>query len=482
MKEFFFRHFLLMSLSVLLFTGCDPKENEAYLNPARASLSFLGEGSEPQSLKVSASAEWSAEPMESWIVLGEKSADAIAVSVTDNDADVERSGKIVLKSGNLNREVVVIQQPKESVSPVYRRLDEFPKMSVISPNGKYVGGVMLDVDEMDAFIYTPVVINVETDERYLFGPYPEALLTVLEVKAVTDTGLLFVEDTDGATVLDIKTSEFVKMGIPSGFDFRPCVTKTSSDGSVLVGYNLHEGLYKPLKWVNDTIEFLQMPEKNYRGEDFQVGIMARGCSGDGSVIYGTTWDNRDFGMIYWDKAGEWHWVGEDVRKVTPVQMKNWENKYEAYNLVDGMTSESASTQMSYGGKYIAGTFRTEELADDDATVLNTRSAAFYNTETKKTKIFAEYGESVGLGAMDNGVGFIGLGWLGVSSGVVVDIETGTQLGTMQQWIKDNYGIVVSTGYVEYMCKDGAAFMGVSAQAGAAGTTFVSWYVAPPLKK
>lgn len=481
MKECFLKRVLLVSFFAFIFMGCDPKADEPYLRPGRANLTFLGSDSEPQLLEVSASSEWTAEPSADWIILSDKTVASVRVSVADNDTDAERSARILLKSGNVSKEVTVIQSVSGKGDARFEKLEEFPKMAVISPNGKYIGGVKLDVDEADAFVYTPVVINVETNETVEFGPYPAALLTVMEVKAISDTGLLFVEDADGGTVLDVATRDFVQLDVSTGFDFRPYVSRASSDGSVWVGYNIQDGIYKPLKWVNDVLSTLPMPEKNYRGEDFQVGIMARGCSADGSLIYGTSWDNRDFGMLYWDKTGTCHWVGEDVRKVTQVQMKDWQGEYVPYNLVDGMTSESSGTQISYGGKYIAGTFRTEKLAADEENVENTFSAAFYNTETGKTKIFTAYGESVGLCATDDGIGFIGLGWLGVSSGVVVNIETGAELGTTQQWVKDNYGIVVPVGYVEYMCGGGETFMGVSAQTHAGGTSFVSWYVAPPLK-
>ncbi len=48
--------------------------------------------------------------------------------------------------------------------------------------------------------------------------------------------------------------------------------------------------------------------------------MARGISADGSIIYGTSWENSDFGMLYWVNNGAKNtekpkWVGEDVREL-----------------------------------------------------------------------------------------------------------------------------------------------------------------------
>lgn len=48
--------------------------------------------------------------------------------------------------------------------------------------------------------------------------------------------------------------------------------------------------------------------------------MARSISVNGEVIYGTSWDNSDYGMLYWEKEGAGfgrpQWVGEDVREIT----------------------------------------------------------------------------------------------------------------------------------------------------------------------
>ena len=80
--------------------------------------------------------------------------------------------------------------------------------------------------------------------------------------------------------------------------------------------------YRPYVCENGTATMLPLPEKDFRdvpydGDDFD--LMARGFSEDHSIIYGTTWDNKDFGMIYWDADRNVHFVGEDVRKVTTIQ-------------------------------------------------------------------------------------------------------------------------------------------------------------------
>ncbi len=110
------------------------------------------------------------------------------------------------------------------------------------------------------------------------------------------------------------------------------------------------------------------------------------------------------------------------------------------------------------------------------------TAAFYNTETETSVIVEDYGESSGIHVTDDGIGFIGIGTLGISSGAVYDLNTGTDLGSTQEWVYDNYGIIIPAGYINRISADGKFVFGTSAQASAMGTSFINWYIAPPLEK
>ena len=114
----------------------------------------------------------------------------------------------------------------------------------------------------------------------------------------------------------------------------PSVASTSADGNVWVGYAMksmndgHGSLYWPLKWVDGEAQELKMPATSYRGEEytsaqFLNGVMARGISANGEIIYGSTWDNEDAGMIWWDAEGTARYVGEDVRNEREVTMVDW---------------------------------------------------------------------------------------------------------------------------------------------------------------
>ena len=126
---------------------------------------------------------------------------------------------------------------------------------------------------------------------------------------------------------------------------------SSVDGSVMVGYT--EGtpygcMYGPVKVVDGEVKPLPLPEEgNFRNEEWWAGILARGMSADGSVVYGTSWENYDYGMAYWDKDGNVDWVGSDLRTVTTVQRPNpLDGTLYDYNIVNGMICWANQTQIS----------------------------------------------------------------------------------------------------------------------------------------
>ena len=60
---------------------------------------------------------------------------------------------------------------------------------------------------------------------------------------------------------------------------------------------------------------------------------------------------------------------------------------------------------------------------------------------------------------------------------MVDSESGTQLGTTEQWIYENYGITVPSGYIQRLCPNGVA-LGYSVMNVGPGMLSVAWYDRP----
>ena len=478
--------------ALVLSGGCttNPAEEVHYVNVSQAACSFLGEGSKPLAIVVDAApAQWTAEPGASWVKVERTDATTLTVTVDDNDTGTERSADITVQAGEAVRPIRVYQLPKDNSIARYRTTNTFDNgTAVVSPSGRYVGGFESTLlEDGNTFEFWPVIIDVEADERIVLGPVHQSLHMLHEPHAISDQGLLFIADgqNGGQVAFDITGNSFVPE-IPEGYKTLPEIQAVSADGRYWVGYSKNnDGLHYTLVWEDGVLaKQLPMPDKNFVGEDFWYGILGRGISADGSVIYGTTWENWDFGMVYWkdwQNGGQAEYVGKDVhvRKVEKA-LDSQGLEYDYY-CADGMICQANRTNISPSGKWIAGSYRTWTLAENRMDAVTSQVAAFYDVETETTVIVDEYGESTGTHVTDDGIGFIGLGSLGISSGRVYDCNTRTDLGTTQEWVYDNYGIIIPNCYVTSISPDGTVVFGRYLESSAGGhMKFPGWYVAPPV--
>ena len=135
----------------------------------------------------------------------------------------------------------------------------------ISPKTKAVWGKCSDliVEEIQKGI-----IDVETEERYEFGPFPESLYFISQTIAITDQGLMFLSNSNGGQIAINTTGDIIVPEAPAGFQFQPEVQGSSADGRYWVGFakesNGEEGLTWPLLWTDGVAEKLPMPAKNFR--------------------------------------------------------------------------------------------------------------------------------------------------------------------------------------------------------------------------
>lgn len=455
-----------------------------YVYLSDAACTFQSAGNEPFTITVETSpAEWTVTPGASWVT-AEKSGNDLVLTVADNADGMERTTTISVTAGQAEQTITVIQLSDDDLPMRFRKLADLHS-SVISPNGKWVGGYYSVGDESAGALFYIVFINLETDERIELGPYPESLVFLTSVVCMTDTGILYgIEANGGIKVFDVNEKDYYVLEVPGMNTAAIGISNISADGSFWVGWDRVDGYYRPFVVENGTATMLPLPEENFRGpyEDGEINLMARGFSEDHSIIYGTTWDNKDFGMIYWDADRNVHFVGEDVRKVTTIQRPDGYGGTYDYNIVDGMISWAGQYQISPNGRWIAGTFRTETAVDDGNSIEQAFSPAFYDVENNKTYIMSEYGDGSGMVVTDDGIGFIGTPSLYTSSCQVVKIETGESLGTLQQYILDLYGIYMPSGYLVYLTPDKEIWWGATFETEGIVASAPNWYLAPSLAK
>ncbi len=492
MTKRFFAGGMLALLACVSLASCTTGGGEEvqYVKIGQNLCSFLAEGNQPLAIDVKASpAEWTVEAGATWVKAERTDSRVLTVTVEDNGTGSERSAVLTVTAGQAVQEITVRQLPQDGAFARFRKVDYFSQNGAMSPSGRYVGGYTVSIAADDSFLKSPTIIDLETGETYQSGPYPEAVYFLTQTMCISDQGLLFIVDGNqgGTFVCDLE-GNITKLEAVEGFRGKPTIQGTSADGKYWVGYakKTTGGLYYPLLWIDGAAQELSLPEKNYREEELRAGVMARSISANGEVIYGTSWDNSDYGMLYWRKEGAGfgrpQWVGKDVRKITPTVLQYPDGTEYDYNLVNGCICTAELTKISTSGKWIATTYRTEVPSANNQYTECTYRAAFYNTETETTVIVEDYGETSGAHVTDDGIAFIGIGRLGISSGKVYDLNTHTDLGDTQDWVYDTYGIVIPGGYINHISADGRYVLGTSAQSSAGGTSFINWYIAPPRAK
>ena len=422
MKRLFTTGIAAATLLLSCLSGCTKTEETFhYVNLSQVSCSFLGEGNQPLVIEVKASpATWEATPGATWVKVERTDDRTLTVTVDDNDTGAERSTTIAIVADQASQEIRVNQLAKDNEFARFRKLDTFQMGAAMSPSGKYVGGFSEQVDENDMWYFTPIIIDTETGEKHEFGPYPQSLYALSQANAITDQGLLFISDgqNGGQIAIDLTGNIFIPEA-PAGFTSKPDIQGTSADGKYWVGFGMKGKAFedetpcKALLWTDGVPTELPWPDLNYRNEEAWYGGMARGISANGEIIYGTSWENSDFGMLYWvnngENTGKPKWVGEDVRKVTPVVLERPDGTTYETHIADGLICDATATKISPSGKWIASTYRTEEISENKQAIKKIQKAAFYNTETETTTIVEDYGESMGMYVTDDGIAFIAIG-------------------------------------------------------------------------
>ena len=473
----------------LFFVSCAKETiDEQYVKLEQVTCSFYSTGNQPLEIKVKANPSvWEVESNAAWLEVG-KSDDGgtLTLTVADNDSENERTTEVTVTAGEAMQTVKVYQLGFNGSMNRYRILPTHVMGSAISPSGQYVGGFEFSALDDDTAVYHPIIIDISTGTEYRCGEIPQSLAELYQTMVMTDDGLLFIYDSlSGTQIIFDRDGNYNLLETPGYVGVQ--VQATSTGGSKWVGFgfrsseNNPDELYHPLIWIDGQVHELKYPDENFRGEAFTNGIMARGISADGSVIYGTTWDNFDYGMVYWTDINEKaRYVGEDVHEIFPVTMILPNGTPYDTHIANGMICYAELLKISPSGKWIAGAYRIETLTEDKSDIASTQYAAFYNTETEKTTIIEDYGESTGMYVTDDGIAFIGSGTLAISSGFAYDLNTKTGLGSITEWVFNNYGIHIPSGIINFINADGDVIFGTYPDYSAQGTTYLSFYIAPPL--
>lgn len=456
-------------LTALLAWRCTtPVETieEHYLRVNYSALTFFTSGNASVTIAVDAFPQkWEAESLDAWLEIVEKTENSITIAAKDYDGIDNREGSITISTEDSQHTIKVHQLGKGVSLPMKYRIIEESFSAAISPNGKYVGGFYTLSDAQDNRSYCPFIIDVQTDNRTVLGPYPKAVYHLMDAMAMNDQGILYIDEGNngGVACFTVDGDAYMSKAAP-GFDRPTVISGTSLDGRVMIGWGAGspEGhTYGPVKIEDGVYYALPLPEKNFRNEKFSAGVLGRGVSANGEILYGATWENDDSGMVYWDKEGKVHYVGMDVRVEREVEMIDGLGEPYNYTLVNGIIATGGAGCASPSGEWLAGVFRTEDVNDKKSDFIFSYCPAFFNTKTQKTTLFEDYKGYGACVVTDDGLGFTSpVGGVG-GSGPIFDIVNQTVVyNNFPEYIKDKFGITLPAGtQLDYLCPDGKTFLG-----------------------
>lgn len=478
------KHLFYLCFSLLfVLTGCSENEiiEQSYLRLSENSFTFEPEG-KPLTIRIEANPAWNIVPDDEydWLTEKERGADFITFTAADNMANNARSATFTVTAGMYSETIQLDQLPAEIPFAKYRLLDKL-SASTISLNGKYIGGSMVELDDKGNYVHTIVRIDTETGEEVIIEKTDESL----DVNLVSNTGIVVVYSGElSHCVYYTAPGERHAFELNEGYR-TPYINGMNGDGSVMVGYVRKEWGTFPAKWVNGKFEALPIPELDINGDEMLDAVEARGCSEDGSVIYGGVQNVHT--AVYW-KDGKVEYMGKDV--INPnatIIIKHflWGEMEIPYT--ETLFARTKEYGISPNGRYIAAYYGVSEDKKEK------NYPAIFDIVTETTTVIREFpnnktdgGEAIGV--TDEGDIFYGTFEIKSSSPLIRVLDEGFvyEAATQQNmrtrdYLKKSFGITLQkdNALLYRVCTDKKTIYGENFEIGPMGFMMQGWYIKLP---
>lgn len=458
--------FLKLSLALALVAGvlsCE-KPNSDTFSVSESSFSLDPSGSDEKVITVTSKDKWEVNYGTSdWLIKKSIDETSFTVGAKPNLGEVSRKSEIIVKSGN-EEIIVTVSQDKATIN--FERIPQYFR-TVCSPSGVYIGSIEgggVDAETQD---FVPVVLNTSTGEVRKFAPINAVTLSA---DAVTDDGILFISNETMQGFLIDKNGEIQDLDRPATC-VAARVSGVSRGGETWAGWaTVEPGLgYKfvPVVWNNGIATQLPLPDTTIIGDELTFGGYARGCSDDGSIIYGTTAEQS--AAIYWKND-----------KVNYLAKESIERIYVDGNIVPFVSKPGVSTQStecSPNGKYIAFAYKKETPTEGGLAATTTTFAGYFNTETEEHYIYPEVGY---MGATVSDNGDFSLGQL-ADDGILpmrgfILPAGGTELIRTSEWLNNTYSVSANKDeIIIHFSKEGNLF-GFYLTDDLAAKQLLTWYL------
>ena len=452
------RNIIMAAAVIIAAASCTKESGSEYLNLSVNGYTFGWDGNDTLRVIVSTSeSEWTAEP-DNNAIKAERNGDEAVLTMQPNETSEYVSGVVTFTAGGMVKELYVDQSPK-SYDGMFR---DFPLGGTVamSPNGKYIAYMTQTIVEGDTYKFEPWLLNTETGELKLLEepPYVGMGMTNYDgFRCLSDDARYIVFENAGEAVNAMTIDgEVYDIKVPEGYSDNAKIEYMSGDGRVWVGFVKMDNVpgYYPCRWVDGEPEILERPQYMIDGvTPTFAGTMARGCSYDGSVIYGSEWDSML--LVYW-KDGQLFNIGQEQGEII---------SNDGLIQASGLKTESQNTSMSPDGRYIGVKYGP---GNGDAV------PALVDTQTGRYETLDMNGTVMTIGP--DGTVFGASPAMMVSQGWIMDFENGTTV-SLEDWLQQEYGITISGGrMVTHVSTDGKVLLGYRIEVGAMGASYPYWFI------
>lgn len=455
--------YIVIALIAIISCKNDEVAISDYVELSMLSYSFSDSGPDSVIVGVKSNVDWSAESdNEKYFPVEKVGEDSLIIRSipTENGSSVRGAISFVAGTAKAVFNADRLQKYFKGNLMDY----ETTSRGAVSLSGKYAAYIYEYMDESGRFASAGYKINLETrDMESLEIPPLDEYYRYNEISGISDDGQTIMFTNNENAITDIyRNGEKLTLSTPEG-SLYPNVNGMSADGTIFVGTVRMQGTYIPVKWADSGAEYelLENPEQSAGGDGTWPGTIPRGCSADGSVIYGSEW--RHQGLVYW-KDGVLHNLGVEYGKC--VQDPNNEYKYYISRIVQ----YSDNNRISPNGKYIASSY-----IDFDSEYQETECPVLINTETGEVDFLTEVPMAAGTAVTDDGLMFGGTPTLGISYGLVFDFEARTSI-PISDWFLENKGLVIEDNRIVCKIPNDKVYFGYRMQAGGTGPIYPYWHL------
>ena len=440
------------------FFSCQPQEQAQYLSLSMTSWSFASGQSDTVDVTVlSSDPDWTVQGGPEWLYVSKADDGTLKMVAMANEGADGREALVVVECGNGLSAELEVNQFGTSFTGVMEDFVEMHAEGALSKSGEWFCGVeVFGYDDDGVYArYRPVIINLETGDR---EKYKET--TYEKCLAISDDGRTIILGNEGNMEFAVMVDgEFIEMPLPEGYR-NPAYQNMSADGSVIIGFaqlvDDNWNPYRPIAWRNGDAEILEVPEVNATGQSLGMGVMARACSSDGSVIYGSEWDYNS--TVYW-KDGQMHYPGLEYAEV----VSDWGDCSRPIIMGERFN-------LSHDGRYLVQMYLTSDPSGNKS-----YSAAYVDTETGELKIF-DSGVSP-ITVRNDGLAFCGNSNFQMTGGMVMNLNTGEAVSS-SEWFKSEYGINIANTFIVQQVGENGNMAGVRAIITGLGITYRPFYIVP----